>query len=125
MITDLKIVYPINKVFAVGDLLKLDVEYSPKTETVNLSFSVDPAGVITVDPQGKITGVAVGQTRVIVTDSISGLTDVANVAVISEEDAYPYVLAKINEGMTKGFVFRMNDIYGLPNYGVGAGVGIL
>lgn len=116
MITDLKIVYPINKVFAVGDLLELDVEYSPKTEAVNLSFSVDPAGVITVDQKGAITGVAVGETRVIVTDSISGLTDVANVSVISEDAAYPYVLAKINEGMTKGFVFRMNDIYGLLNY---------
>lgn len=119
MITDLKLVYPINKVLGVGRILDVEVEYFPKDENVNLSFSVSPSTVIKTTVKGQITALSEGMATLTVTDSVSGLTDVANITVVSAEEEYKVVLAEINENMTKGFVFEMNTRYGLSNTGKG------
>lgn len=119
MITDLKIVYPINRVLGVDRIIDVEVEYFPKDENVNLSFSVSPSTVIKTTVNGQVTALAEGMATLTVSDSISGLTDVANFTVVSAEEEYNVVLAEINENMTKGFVFEMNTKYGLSNSGKG------
>lgn len=119
MITDLKISYPINRVLGVDDVLDFTVEYSPKDEEVNLTFAADPTSVVKVNNFGQITGVAEGIAIITVTDTISGLTDVANITIVSKDAAYQRILPEINENMTKGFVFAMNTHYGLSNRGKG------
>ena len=112
MVTDLKFEYPINKVFAVSEVLKPIITKKPADEAVNLTFVSSSTSVCSVNSTtGVLTGVAVGRSKITVTDSISGLSDVCNISVVANEDKYDIILDEINENMIKGYSFAMNDHY--------------
>lgn len=103
MISDLKIAPIVNKVFAVGEKLQLELISYPESESMTLTWTSDTKSVATIDSNGVVTAVAVGETLIKVRDSKSGLTDYANIVVVSVED-YDVILPEVNENMIKGYV---------------------
>lgn len=101
MIYSIQIAPIVNKVFAVGEKIHLDLIVKADV-SVSVTWSSEDSTVCSVNQNGDVTALKVGETRIKVLAS-NGMFDFANIVVVANED-YNTVLPEINENMAKGYI---------------------
>lgn len=101
MIYSIQIAPIVNKVFAVGEKIHLDLIVKADV-SVSVIWSSEDSTVCSVNQDGDVTALKVGETRIKVLAS-NGMFDFANIVVVANED-YNTVLPEINENMAKGYI---------------------
>lgn len=101
MIYSIQIAPIVNKVFAVGEKIHLDLIVKADV-SVSVTWSSEDSTVCSVNQSGDVTALKVGETRIKVLSS-NGMFDFANIVVVANED-YNTVLPEINENMAKGYI---------------------